>query len=78
MHIEAHKDVCKSITFFIIHNVEPVLITDDDQVKAHKFVLRFLNLFIDRHLKQKSHQITLIYIIHKIATVNATLVTDDE
>ena len=77
-HIKKHKDMRRAITFFIIHDVEPVLITDDEQVKAHKFILRFVNFFLDWHLEQKSHQITSIYLIHKVGTVNATLVTDAE
>ena len=60
----------RSITFFIIHDVEPVLFTDDEQVKTHKFILRFVNFFLDR--------LTSIYLIHKVGTVNATLVADDE
>ena len=62
----------RSITFFIIHDVEPVIITDtdDEQVKTHKFILRFVNFFLDRH--------TSIYLIHKVGTVIATLVADDE
>ena len=29
-HIKKHKDMRRAITFFIIHDVEPVLFTDDE------------------------------------------------
>jgi len=58
----------KSTSFMLkslFHNAESAdvtLIADDEQLKAHKFVLRFASSFFDTVLKQNPHDNPLIYL----------------
>ena len=53
------------------------IVADDEQIKAHKYVLRFATFF-DKFLKQKTHQNILIHLILNFELGDVTIVTDGE
>ena len=48
--------------FLNAESADTTLIADDEQLKAHKFVLRFASSFFDTVLKQNPHDNPLIYL----------------
>ena len=53
------------------------IVADDEQIKAHKYVLRFATFF-DTFLKQKIHQYNFIHLSLNFELGDITIVADDE
>ena len=53
------------------------IVTDDEQIKAHKYVVSFVTFF-DTFLKKINHQYIFILIILNFELGDVTIVADDE
>ena len=56
---------------------DDTIVTDDEQIKAHKYVMRFATFF-NTFVKQKIHQYIFIHLILNFEFGDVTIVVDDE